>query len=142
MDHLYNERDQASGAYAIDLTVGLRTARMREVNAAPPILSQSAARHMYWTMAQIVAHHASNGCDLRPGDLLGTGTLSAPEPSGFGSLLETTKGGAEPVALSNGETRGFLEDGDEVTFTGRAHADRFVSIGFGACVGIVDGAPK
>lgn len=137
LDHLWNEADQATGALALDLTVGIRTKRMREEGASPHVVSRSAARHMYWTFAQILAHHASNGCDLRPGDLLGTGTLSADDPSGLGSLLETTKGGSEPVTFPNGETRTFLEDGDEVVLGATAHADGFVAIGFGPCAGVV-----
>ena len=95
---------------------------------------------MYWTAAQIVTHHASNGCSLNPGDLLGTGTLSGPEESGFGSLLEITQGGAKPVLLPNGEARLFLEDGDEILMTARASADGFAPIGFGACRGVINPA--
>jgi fumarylacetoacetase len=88
---------------------------------------------MYWTVAQMVTHHTAGGCNLSSGDLLGTGTISAPDKSGFGSLLEITRGGSEPLVLPNGETRRFLEDGDEVIFQGRAHAQGRVSIGFGPC---------
>jgi len=88
---------------------------------------------MYWTIAQIVTHHASNGCNLQPGDLLGTGTISTPEDGGFGSLMEISRGGTKPIMLPNGETRGFLEDGDEIILSAAAHAEGFVSIGFGLC---------
>jgi fumarylacetoacetase len=84
-------------------------------------------------VAQIVAHHASNGCDLRPGDLLGTGTISALTPDGYGSLMELSTGGKTPVTLASGETRSFLEDGDEVILVATARADGFVPIGFGEC---------
>ena len=140
LDYLWSDEDQAAGAYAIDLVVSLRTAHMREEKVPAHVVSRSEARHMYWTMAQIVTHHASNGCNLRAGDLLGTGTISAPDPSGFGSLLETTKSGAEPLSLPTGETRGFLEDGDEVTLSAVARASGFASIGFGSCTGIVQPA--
>ena len=137
LDYLWNEADQASGAFGIELVVSLRTARMREEDVPAHVVARSAAKHMYWTMAQILTHHASNGCNLRPGDLLGTGTISTPDPTGLGSLLEATKGGAEPITLATGETRGFLEDGDEVTLSATARADGFASIGFGSCSGIV-----
>ena len=137
LPHLFSEDDQRRGALAIELRVGLRSAKMREENAAPLVVSRSAARHMYWTVQQIVTHHASNGCDLHPGDLLGTGTLSADTPDGLGSLLETTKAGSAPLTLPTGEARGFLEDGDEVVFTATASANGFVPIGFGECRGII-----
>ena len=137
LPHLFAEEDQQRGAFAIELNVDLRSARMREANAAPLRVSRSAARHMYWTIAQIVTHHASNGCDLHPGDLLGTGTLSADTPDGLGSLLETTKAGSAPLQLPTGETRAFLEDGDEVLFTATASAPGFVSVGFGECRAVV-----
>jgi fumarylacetoacetase len=92
---------------------------------------------MYWTVAQMVAHHASNGCALRPGDLLGSGTISAPARDGCGSLLETTGGGREPVALPGGETRAFLEDGDEVILRARARREGAAPIGFGECRAVV-----
>lgn len=88
---------------------------------------------MYWTVNQIVTHHASNGCNLTAGDLLGTGTISAPTREGFGSLLELTTGGKEPITLPNGETRTFVEDGDEIILQARATAPGAVSIGLGEC---------
>src|SRR3954470_20216150 len=100
-------------------------------------LSLSAARHMYWTVAQLIAHHTSNVCNLRPGDLLGTGTISSPDETGYGSLLETTQGGKQPVTLASGEERRFLEDGDEVILSARANREGFVPIGFGDCRGTV-----
>jgi len=96
-----------------------------------------AAVAMYWSAAQFVAHHSSNGCNLRPGDLIGTGTLSTSEESGLGSLLEISKGGKAPIELPTGETRTFLEDGDELTLAARCEADGAVTIGFGACTGKV-----
>jgi fumarylacetoacetase len=96
---------------------------------------------MYWTPAQMVAHHSCNGCNLAPGDLLGTGTISAPGEEGFGSLLETTRGGKKPIALASGEERRFLEDGDEVVLRARARREGFAAIGFGECRGAVLPAP-
>ncbi len=95
---------------------------------------------MYWSAAQIVAHHSSNGCNLQPGDLIGTGTLSTDRPTGFGSLLEISGGGKNPLQLPNGETRSFLEDGDEVTLKAWCEAEGAVRIGFGECVGRVGAA--
>jgi fumarylacetoacetase len=88
---------------------------------------------MYWTVAQLVAHHTSNGCNLRPGDLLGTGTISGPDIDGSGSMLEATNGGRSPINLASGEERRFLEDGDEVILRARGRREGFASIGFGEC---------
>ena len=137
LPYLWDAADQADGAYAIELEAYLATARMRQEGRAPHRLSRGPVRNMYWTMAQIVTHHASNGCNLRPGDLIGTGTISAPNDGGYGSLLEISRGGARPVALGGGETRAFLEDGDEVILSARAIAQGFAPIGFGECRAIV-----
>jgi fumarylacetoacetase len=131
--YLADSDDQAHGALAITLEVWLSTQAMRARGQEAIRLSRGPASNMYWTVQQIVAHHASGGCNLRPGDLLGTGTISAPTREGFGSLMELTDGGTAPIALSGGETRTFLEDGDEVTLKATAAAPGFVSIGFGEC---------
>jgi fumarylacetoacetase len=126
----------------LGLTVraALTTQRMRDEGIAPYRLSQGqAADAMYWTVEQIIAHHSCNGCNLQPGDLIGTGTLSTAASDGLGSLLEISKGGKEPLSLPTGETRSFLEDGDELVLTARAEADGFVSIGLGECRGLVVG---
>lgn len=133
LPYLWDAGDQAQGALALTLEAALMTAKMRDTGAAPVRLSRGPATSMYWTAAQIVTHHASGGCNLNPGDLLGTGTLSGPDKDGFGSLMEISRGGAEPLTLPNGEVRRFLEDGDEVILTARAQADGRVPIGFGAC---------
>ena len=96
---------------------------------------------MYWTVAQLIAHHTSGGCDLRPGDLLGSGTISAPTADGCGSLLEMTNGGREPITLRSGETRTFLQDGDEIILRARAHRPGAAPIGFGECRAVVLPAP-
>ncbi|WP_372618308.1 fumarylacetoacetase [Falsiroseomonas sp.] len=140
MDYLWNEADQAHGALELELEVFLLTPGLREKGMAPHRLSLGHASALYWTPAQLVAHHASGGCNLRPGDLLGTGTIST--EGGFGSLLEITRGGKQPVQLASGETRRFLEDGDEVMLTARARRDGFASIGFGECRGAVSPAPS
>ena len=137
LPYLWDDADQQAGALAVALEARLATALMRERGLAPVTLGRSCATDLYWTVAQLVAHHASNGCDLHPGDLLGTGTISAAMAGGHGSLLESTRGGAEPIALPTGEHRTFLEDGDEVTLTATARADGYVAIGFGPCTAVV-----
>src|SRR5262249_47747170 len=92
---------------------------------------------IYWTFAQMIAHHTSNGCNLEIGDLIGSGTVSGPEPSSWGSLLELTAGGSKPLILSNGEKRGFLDDGDETTFRGFCAKPGHARIGFGECRALV-----
>jgi fumarylacetoacetase len=131
--YLQDTADQAHGALGLTLEVTLLSAAMREAGMAPMRLSEGPATNMYWTVNQIVTHHASAGCNLNPGDLLGTGTISAPERSGFGSLMELSEGGRSPISLPTGETRTFLADGDEVIFKAIAKADGYVTIGFGEC---------
>ena len=133
LPYLWDEGDQAAGALGIELEATLLTETMRAQGQPPHRLSRGPASNMYWTVAQLVTHHASNGCNLGTGDLLGTGTISAPDKSGYGSLLELSRGGAEPLTLPSGETRSFVEDGDEIVLSARAHADGRVPIGFGPC---------
>ena len=135
--YLWSAHDQAHGAFALALEVHLSTEAMRGQGLAPHRLSTTPTTHLYWTLAQLVAHHTSGGCDLNPGDLFGTGTISTPDDTGLGSLLELTRDGRAPIRLPTGEERTFLQDGDEVTLTGRAQAPGFVGIGFGACIGRV-----
>lgn len=137
LSYLLDADDQAHGALAITLEAFLSSATMRERGMPPFGLSRGPASNMYWTIGQIVTHHASNGCNLSAGDLLGTGTISAPTRDGFGSLLELTGGGRDPIILPTDETRAFLEDGDEVILRATAAADGFASIGFGACRAVV-----
>jgi fumarylacetoacetase len=123
------------GAFNITLEVWLRTQRMTE----PVRLSESNFASMYWTLAQMVAHHTGNGCPIRPGDLIGSGTVSGPEKSNRGCLLELTWKGSEPLELPTGETRRFLEDGDEVMLRGWCEAPGRRRVGLGECRGIVKG---
>ena len=137
LPYLDDPADRDSGALAVQLEVTLTTEKMRQAGIAPHFLSRgSADAAMYWSAAQIVAHHTSNGCNLQPGDLIGTGTLSTDSSGGLGSLLEISQGGKQPVALSSGETRSFLEDGDEVTLKAWCEGEG-MRIGFGECVGRV-----
>jgi fumarylacetoacetase len=137
LPYLTNVTDQSEGALDLVLEVLISTAAMREREMPPHRLSLGSALDLYWTPAQLLAHHASGGCNLRPGDLFGTGTISATAPGGYGSLLEISQGGRAPAALPSGETRRFLEDGDEVTLLARAQREGCVPIGFGPCRGVV-----
>ena len=131
-----------TGEPGVDLTlqVLLRTARMRDAGLPPAPVSRGSFRDMYWTIGQLVAHHASNGANLRPGDLLASGTVSGPTKDARGCLLELTWRGAEPLTLPSGETRRFLEDGDEVILRGWCEREGWRRIGLGECVGMVVGA--
>jgi fumarylacetoacetase len=137
LPYLDDPADRESGGLAIQLEATLTTEKMRQEGLAPHVLSRgSADAAMYWSAAQIVAHHSSNGCNLQPGDLIGTGTLSTDSAGGLGSLLEISEGGKQPIQLASGETRSFIEDGDEVTLRAWCEGDG-VRIGFGECVGRV-----
>ncbi len=140
LDYLSDAADRQTGALAITLAATLASRAMRDAGLAPVALSKGSATAMYWTLAQMVAHHSSNGCNLAPGDLLGTGTISGSERGSEGSLMEISRGGQEPVALPTGETRMFLEDGDELVLAARAERPGYRSIGFGPCAGIVEPA--
>jgi len=131
LPYLWNDDDQRAGGLAIEVEMHLQSSRMQ----GPVRLSRSSFRDSYWTAAQMVAHHSSNGCNLRAGDLLGSGTLSGAAPGSFGSMMELTQGGKKPLALPGGETRAFLEDGDEVTQKGFCEKDGAARIGFGEAAG-------
>ncbi|KQZ82560.1 fumarylacetoacetase [Pseudomonas sp. Root562] len=137
LPYLFDKRDQAAGGFDIELEVLLLTEAMREQNLPAHRLTLSNSKYMYWTVAQMVAHHSVNGCQLQAGDLFGSGTLSGPENGQFGSLLEITEGGKKPIELASGEVRKFLEDGDEIILRGRCTREGFASIGFGECRGKV-----
>jgi len=135
LPYLDGAEDRARGGFGIALEVWLRTAAMRDAGRPAERLSRGTFGSMYWTLAQMLTHHASNGCNLRPGDLIGSGTISGPERDTRGCLLELAWRGEQPVTLSNGETRAFLQDGDEVTLRGSCERDGFRRIGFGECRG-------
>ena len=128
LDHL---KDAGPMLYDIDLDVTLAPK-----GAAPSTLTRTNYREMYYSAAQQLAHHTTSGCPMRTGDLLGSGTISGPEKSERGSLLELSWGGKEPLTLDTGQTRTFLEDGDTLTLTGAARGDGY-TIGFGSCSGTV-----
>ncbi|GAA6206335.1 MULTISPECIES: fumarylacetoacetase [Thalassotalea] len=131
MPYLESSQNRASGSFDINLQVLLETDAMRLNNLAPTPLSQSNFKDSYWTVAQMVAHHTVNGCNLRSGDMFGSGTQSGPNPEEAGSMLELSNAGAEPISLPNGEKRTFLEDGDNVIMTGWCEKPGAARIGFG-----------
>jgi fumarylacetoacetase len=140
LPHLTDRRDREAGAFDITVDVWLATAQMRAQGLAAVRLSRGPFRELYWTLGQMVAHHTSNGCNLQPGDLIASGTVSGPEKGARGSLLELAWRGSEPIELPTGETRTFLADGDEVTLRGYCRREGFRSIGFGECRGVVTAA--
>lgn len=135
LPYLFDEKDQQQGALDIELEVLLLTQLMRDKGLPAQRITLSSTRNMYWTVAQMVAHHSVNGCSLRPGDLFGSGTLSGERDDSCGSLLEITQGGKRALELASGETRTFLEDGDEIILKARCRRDGQPSIGFGECRG-------
>jgi fumarylacetoacetase len=137
LPYLTGSDDQRRGGFDVQLEVYLETPRMHQAGEAPFLLSRSHLRELYWTLAQMVAHHTSNGCNLRTGDLLATGTVSGSATTARGCLLEITARGAQPVVLRNGETRKFLEDGDTVILRGYCEREGAMRIGFGECRGTV-----
>jgi fumarylacetoacetase len=133
LPYLWDDADQREGGFAIEVEMHLRTESMK----APVRLSRASFRDSYWTAAQLVAHHTSNGCNLRPGDLLGSGTISGATPDSFGSMMELTQGGKNPLALPGGESRAFLHDGDEVIERARCVRVGYATIGFGEANGTI-----
>ncbi|WP_174301737.1 fumarylacetoacetase [Caulobacter sp. S45] len=136
LPYLLDPQDQSQGAVDVALEV-----RLTPVGGLAQRLAAGHATDLYWTPAQLIAHHASGGCNLNPGDLLGTGTISGVTPGSCGSLLELTRGGRDPITLAGGGTRRFLEDGDEVSLRGVCRRDGFISIGFGECRATILPAP-
>ncbi|HWR17440.1 MAG TPA: fumarylacetoacetase [Terriglobales bacterium] len=139
LPYLTSEADQRYGGIDLNLEVLITSKQMRDRNIAAHSISRGNFRHMYWTVAQLITHHASNGCNLQPGDLLASGTVSGPEKQSRGCLLEMTWGGKEPIQLPSGEKRSFLEDGDEVILRGYCERNGAAHIGFGECRGRIVG---
>jgi fumarylacetoacetase len=131
--HLRDDADQREGAFDIALEALLMTEGLRAEGLPPHRMSASNTTDLYWTVAQMIAHHASNGCNLAPGDLFGSGTISGSTAEGYGSLMELSNDGTRSITLASGETRTFVENGDEVIF--RAHCQKAgcTPIGFGEC---------
>jgi len=137
LPYLTSPDDQQRGGIDLTVEVYLASRKMREARVDPMRLSRGNFRDQYWTMAQLLTHHTSNGCNLRPGDLFGSGTVSGPVDDARGCLLELTRRGAEPIRLSSGEERKFLEDGDQITLRGYCERDGAARIGFGECSGTI-----
>jgi fumarylacetoacetase len=137
MAYLDSAANRSGGAFDIQLQVGLQTPQMRAAGQADASICRTSYRHAYWTLAQMLTHHTVNGCNLQPGDLLGSGTLSGPTLDQAGALIELTTGGKNPITLPGGEQRTWLEDGDSVVLRGWCERDGAARIGFGECVGTV-----
>ncbi|WP_077003300.1 fumarylacetoacetase [Variovorax sp. KK3] len=137
LPYLESESHRAEGALDIRLEVSIETRRMRDARVPPEPMSRTTFHHHYWSIAQMVTHHTAGGCNLQPGDLLGSGTISGPEPAEAGALMELALAGRKPVQLGNGERRSFLEDGDAIFFRGWCEREGFRRIGFGVNHGMV-----
>jgi len=137
LPYLRSEKDRNEGGIDLTIEVYIRSMLMREGHMRPYRVSAASLSDMYWTPAQMLTHHASNGCNLQPGDLFASGTVSGPEPGSQGCMLELTKRGAEPLALPTGEERKFLHDGDEVIMRGYLEREGAARIGMGECAGLV-----
>ena len=137
LPYLASSAHSAAGGLDIELEALIETPRMRAAGSPPARFTHTNYRHAYWSAAQMVAHHTVNGCNLQPGDLLGTGTLSGPTLDQACALIELTTGGKNPIALPNGETRTWLEDGDTIILRGWCERPGAARIGFGECRGTV-----
>lgn len=140
MAYLDGARDRAEGGIAIELEARLWTAAQRSAGSPPTLVTRTHLQNLYWTFGQMLTHHASNGCNLRPGDLIGSGTISGASDLSRACITELTNAARDPLQLENGETRTALEDGDEVIFRARAAHGEAVRIGFGECRGRVRAA--
>jgi fumarylacetoacetase len=137
LPYLASSENAAQGGVHLTVEVWLRSAQMRQAEMEPFRVSRASFQQMYWTLAQMLTHHASNGCNLRPGDLLASGTVSGAETGSQGCLLEMTQRGSHPIKLPTGEMRSFLADGDEVILRGYCEREGFARIGFGECRGTI-----
>jgi len=137
LPYLEHAANRSTGGVDLQLEVWIHTAAQRAAGRPATRLACSNMRHMYWTAAQLLTHHASNGCNLQPGDLMGTGTISGPQPDQAGSLLELTQGGRQPIDLGAGESRTFLQDGDELSLRAWAERPGARRIGLGVCAGVI-----
>jgi fumarylacetoacetase len=137
LPYLSSDKDRNEGGLDLTIEVYIRSMLMREGRLRPTRLSAASLADMYWTPAQMLTHHASNGCNLRPGDLFASGTVSGPEAGSQGCLLELTRRGAEPISLPTGEERKFLHDGDEIIMRAWFQREGAARIGLGECSGLI-----
>jgi len=142
LPYLASDKDRNEGALDLNIEVYIRSMLMREGRLRPFRLSAASLADMYWTPAQMLTHHASNGCNLRPGDLFASGTVSGPDPGSQGCLLELTRRGADPIALPTGEERRFLHDGDEIIMRAYFQREGAARIGLGECAGLIVASSK
>jgi fumarylacetoacetase len=142
LPYLLSERDRSEGGIDLIIEVYIRSMMMREGHLRPSRLSAASLADMYWTPAQMLTHHASNGCNLRPGDLFASGTVSGPEAGSQGCMLELTRRGAQPIVLPTGEERKFLHDGDEIIMRGHLQREGAARIGLGECSGLIVASPE
>jgi fumarylacetoacetase len=133
LQYLWDENDQREGQLDVELQVLIETANMRAQGVPPQRISVSNTKHLYWTMAQMVAHHACGGCGLEPGDIFGSGTISGPTPDNYGSIAELSFDGTKDITLASGETRRWVEDGDEIILRAHGRREGYAPIGFGDC---------
>ena len=140
LPYLSSSENEANGGFDVQIEVSIASEQMRDAGTPPQVLAVTNMQHLYWTIFQMLTHHTSNGCNLRPGDMMGTGTISGPTEDALGSILEITKRGAEPVSLPSGEERRFLADGDELIMRAWCDADGARRIGFGDCRAVIEGA--
>ena len=138
--YLQSEKNENEGGFNINIEVKIASEKMRNEGMLSQTLAITNMKHLYWTIFQMLTHHTSNGCNLRPGDLMGTGTLSGPTVDALGSILEITKRGSEPKLLPSGEERKFLNDGDELIMHAWCEAEGARRIGFGDCRAILQGS--
>lgn len=140
LPYLASEQNEKWGGLDIKMSVAIASAEMRSLGAAPHIIGAANFKDMYWTIFQMLAHHTSGGCNIRPGDLMGSGTASGTKPGTYGSLQEVSQAGRETFELPTGETRTFLEDGDEVVMTAYCSGGGYGRIGFGECRAVIEAA--
>lgn len=133
LDYLWDDADQREGALDLEIAVLIHTEGMRNTGMPPQRLSVSNTQHLYWTVAQMVAHHACGGCNLEPGDLFGSGTISGPTPENYGSIAELSFDGTRDITLASGEIRRWVQDGDDIILRAHGRRDGYAAIGFGDC---------
>ena len=140
LPYLLSDANEAAGGFDVQIEVSISSETMRAEDVPPEVLAVTNMQNLYWTIFQMLTHHTSNGCNLRPGDMMGTGTISGPTEDALGSILEITKRGANPITLPTGEERKFLGDGDELIMRAWCEREGARGIGFGECRAVVEGA--
>ena len=140
LPYLSSDANEVEGGFDVKIEVSIASEKMRAEDVPAEILAVTNMQNLYWTIFQMLTHHTSNGCNLRPGDMMGTGTISGPTEDSYGSILEITKRGANPISLPTGEERKFLGDGDELIMRAWCERDGARGIGFGECRAVIEGA--